>query len=287
MKKLSIFILVIFFSSGVSSKYGYLFSTRRIKGCLVFPTEKIVEQSVAECGGWEDFHPNVKRATVDHIGELALTKPLTIAKKITDRGVLFKHLICDILEDFWLAEGRYKHPHIPSVLGQYEKGYYYIWVPGSESLELTYQNVTTRFEEETTVEYLFSQAGFSIFSDIEDDTFSFHNFIISPKYNWYREVMDKVGVDSAPDVVWVPAQYWTRIDFDNSLSSNPNETAKYIKENEKELKKVLGDWKFELLTLAYKCWVNPSEYQKCHSRFVELFPRYLEEKLKNEGYISK
>lgn len=289
--------LPVFFVSHLDNAFVRTDSLRRVRSipeCFPFTfSQEVIEASVQRAGGWEDYDPNVKRATVTELGGIKLSRPLTIAKKRADSTISCKHISAQVLDNYWRNIGKYSYPHIPEVLGVYDEGYYYIWVPGSESMDWRYKGgfidgvesvVTVRLREEDTFDYLFGQAGFRMSSDLVDYEGYAHNIIIEPGFNIYTEASRLL--DEGGGVLWVSAK-WRRIDFDNSLYFTGDTLASFLEQNAVDLKTHLGDWKFELLMLAAECRTDQVKFQENCARFNTLFSRYLEEVLKAGGYISQ
>lgn len=290
-----IFVLLLFcsFDHQILSGYfsGDIFnsfsdSLRRVKNIsdntLFLFTEDEIERSVAQAGGWQGEYP-VLHATVNEIGGVKLSQPLTIAKKESNWNTFYRHVVIKLLDEYFRKLGEYSYPHITEVLGVYDGGYYYAWARGHDGfpwgeLDIVDGEVVTvgvEIEEWSRFSILFYSAGFNMSNDTGDVDDG--------------RTSKNIAVDSSKVTNWllIPAQSWTRIDLDSrSANSNGKVLAEFLEQNDARLREQLGDCKFELLTLASKPLVALGPHDD-RERINQLFSYYLQEMLKAGGYISQ
>ena len=278
---------------------------RQNEDSFIILSQNTIEQFASDSGGWSDYQQAVSRTTIGRIGDIELSRPLTIAKKITEPNTVCRHIICRMLDEFWMQLGSdadgYNHRHVFDVLGVYEDGYYYVWAEGYEGFEWVEYGVIIKLDEFSRCAYLMKNAGFDMEFDVEEsDTGDSHNVVVTSDaiINMSREVsrlidqregatiQDKL-LEPGGERAVVSEDAWMRIDFDSgSVPFQSKKFRSFLNDNADNLRSVLGETRYGLLTIASQCLIDGRNFEQSCEEFNKLFMDYTSEMLVRDGYIE-
>ncbi|MCD6228851.1 MAG: hypothetical protein J7K17_05190, partial [Candidatus Omnitrophica bacterium] len=213
---------------------------------------------------------------------IKLRKPLLVCKRESrskDFKAFYRHLVCKLLDECFLKKKFYSTSHIPTPLGWYEQGYFYIYAEGTEFFpwqDSCVSQVVLKEWKEAVGEFL--KAGIDIAEDISDADWGYVAKNIILKDYDYSDFLSSDG--------YLPKE-WKRIDFGYvslGIYLNLEKLNNFLLRDKEDLKKRLS-WKFRLLELAVVRLSRELVSEK--EEFEYLFAKYQQEVLRQYAEKDK
>ena len=212
-------------------------------------------------------------AEIEGIGGIVTAeRPIIVAKRTNwgnpvnkhqGHDLFCKHLILRILDEHFLRQGRYSHPHIPIPLGSFNGGCYYVFAEGSENFPLSiateHGQKPVRISEWNEFTGYFGRFGFNAGHDIADaDNGRVGKNVILSQWD-INEVYETGTLDSG----------WKRIDFGSrSLPFDYDKFMQAVEEKKADLTGQMQD-DYGLLLLAAKYSYMPKDFTSEEFRDLE------------------